>query len=252
MDRMTTLPPAHTDYRHSHLHKGEEYENWLNQGGFEPYMHAREAAGLESTIRAIRRSTAVERALDFACGTGRITSILERLVKDVVGIDVSESMVAQARKKCTRTQFIIQDITSSPLDIPAQHLITAFRFFGNAEPPLRRAALAALVGLLSPGGYLVINNHRNPSSLYSRIKRLRGDHVDESLGYSSLYGLLKEAGLTVTSTYGIGGWFLHDRLDREAVVNSRFVRVVEPLSRTPGVYRVCPDAIIVARKHADR
>jgi len=36
-------------------------------------------------------------------------------------------------------------------------------------------------------------------------------------------------------------------LERDAVMNSRTARLLEPLSRAPGCARFCPNALIVAR-----
>ena len=70
--------------------------------------------------------------------------------------------------------MISADITrsASPLAGRSFDLITAFRFFSNAEADLRSEALAALVGCLKPGGRLVFNNHRCLCSLRHRLVRL--------------------------------------------------------------------------------
>ena len=52
-------------------------------------------------------------------------------------------------------------------------LITAFRFFLNAEPPLRRAVLAWMRASLRPRGLVVVNFHLNPFSLRGIYLRLR-------------------------------------------------------------------------------
>ena len=40
-------------------------------------------------------------------------------------------------------------------------LVTAFRFFPNADAALREDAVTAIDAALRPGGHLVLNNHRN-------------------------------------------------------------------------------------------
>jgi ubiquinone/menaquinone biosynthesis C-methylase UbiE len=39
-------------------------------------------------------------ALDFGCGVGRVVMPLARICKDVVGLDVSDSMLVEARRNC--------------------------------------------------------------------------------------------------------------------------------------------------------
>src|SRR5262245_17464712 len=43
---------------------------------------------------------APRRALDFGCGVGRVTIPLARRVEQVVGLDVSDSMLEEAKKNC--------------------------------------------------------------------------------------------------------------------------------------------------------
>ena len=43
--------------------------------------------------------------LDFACGTGRVLACVEPLARTVDGIDISENMVAVARKRCQRARL---------------------------------------------------------------------------------------------------------------------------------------------------
>jgi len=45
-------------------------------------------------------------ALDFGCGTGRITLALAKMVEKVVGIDISEDMLEEATKNATEHQQI--------------------------------------------------------------------------------------------------------------------------------------------------
>jgi SAM-dependent methyltransferase len=59
---------------------------------------------IESVFAIIRESLdsefAPRRALDFGCGVGRVTIPLARRVAQVVGIDVSDSMLNEANKNC--------------------------------------------------------------------------------------------------------------------------------------------------------
>lgn len=42
------------------------------------------------------------RALDFGCGVGRITIPMARICPQVVGVDVADSMLEEARRNCIR------------------------------------------------------------------------------------------------------------------------------------------------------
>jgi len=55
------------------------------------------------------------RVLDLGCGTGRITSELVRLgYKKIVGVDISEEMLAEAKGKMPRVSFMHSSMFSLP------------------------------------------------------------------------------------------------------------------------------------------
>lgn len=236
------------DYRQSHLEKGADYDEDIADGSFNSFMTEREAVLLPRLITELFPDTP-PKYFDFACGTGRITSLVERHARESWGVDVSASMVAEAAKKCARTRFVIRDITKQALDESGFDLATAFRFFGNAQDDLRRAVFRAVSGHLVEGGYFVFNNHRNAGSTRAWLQRAAGryeDHAD--LDLDKLKALMAPAGLRVERTIGIGWWQLAHRLDSPKVFASPVARVLEPLSGLPGLGPLCPAYIVVARK----
>jgi SAM-dependent methyltransferase len=113
-------------------------------------------------------------AADFACGTGRILEFLSHYFPSPVGIDISPDMLARARARCPRAALILGDVTTAHELAPGPFdLITAFRFFLNAEPSLRSQVLAWMGKSLRPGGAVVANFHLNPASLRGLYLRLR-------------------------------------------------------------------------------
>ena len=105
-------------------------------------------------------------------------------------------MVAEAVRKCPQTRFDVADITAQPLDDTAFDLATAFRFFGNAQPALRKAALAAVSRHLVRGGYFVFNNHRNAGSGRAILQRATGRYEDTAdLDLAMLRTLLRDGGI---------------------------------------------------------
>ena len=108
--------------------------------------------------------------LDFACGTGRIASVACRHFGKVVSVDISQSMLQYAPKH-RNVQYLCSDIIRDPLE-HSFDVATAFRFFLNAEPELREAALRALHRHLVRGGRLVCNVHMNSSSPMGIVYRL--------------------------------------------------------------------------------
>lgn len=113
-------------------------------------------------------------AADFACGTGRVLEFLSRYFPSPVGIDISPDMLALAHARCPRAVLILGDTTTTPDLAPGPFdLITAFRFFLNAEPSLRSQVLAWMGKSLRPGGAVIANFHLSPASLRGMYLRLR-------------------------------------------------------------------------------
>ena len=153
-------------YRESHTDtgRGRRYDRFYATDPWVKFLWFREQQVLEDILHTYFAGGEVN-LLDFACGTGRIAGFLESRVATAVGVDISEPMLEAARQNLKRTELISADHTRDPvLQGRRFNLITAFRFFTNAEPELRREALKGLVPLLAEDGCLVFNNHRNRSS----------------------------------------------------------------------------------------
>lgn len=236
------------DYRQSHLQKGADYDAALNDGSFNAYMTAREAILLPQIVRRLFPARP-PKYLDFACGTGRITSLVAPLARESYGVDVSASMISEAVRKSPQTRFCVQDLTSSSLDDQDFELATAFRFFGNAQPELRQSVMKAVARHLSPGGYFVFNNHRNRGSWHAKLQRAVGRYEDiADLDYQGIQQLLTNAGFSIVGTVGIAWWLMMHRLDSPRVFKSPLTRLIEPISEWPAVAPCCPACIIIAQR----
>lgn len=235
------------DYRASHVGRGGDYDVALAASPFDAYMGAHEHRILREVLARLYPK-GVDRYVDFACGTGRITALVEPYARASIGIDVSESMIAIARPKCLRTTFVVADVTTSPVSIEPVDLVTAFRFFGNAQPGLRAAALRAIAAIARPGGHLILNNHRNPRSLHNLLLRVAGEPQELDLAYGRMDRLLRQHGFEIVETHAIAAWVVLYRLHRHAVLTGRAAPFLERLSALPGIARVSPDAVLVARR----
>jgi SAM-dependent methyltransferase len=162
------------DYRESHLDSGPSYAAFFEQSprlqvltnietGFLEEIFAKELAG--------RREA--RRALDFACGTGRVLSWLETKVPHVVGVDISASMLDLARQRIRSAELVCADLTSTPNAVPESFdVITALRFFPNAQQSLREQVITLLASRLNDDGIIIFNNHIRAESLNERLRKL--------------------------------------------------------------------------------
>jgi len=193
---------------HKAPEKGLSYDSAYATDPFLRYLWAREQAVLDSILADLYAEAPID-LLDFACGTGRVAAALEERVRSATGVDVSESMLNVARTKLRRTELINANLLDEPvLEGRTFNLITAFRFFLNAEPDLRRGALRVLERLLAHDGHLVFNNHHSAGAIYSRLARahhrLRHRRPHAILTLDECRELLAEVGLEIGRVYPVG------------------------------------------------
>jgi predicted TPR repeat methyltransferase len=162
------------DYRLSHIKsgKGKSYHATFSKSPYRNMVWQQEQAILDNILKKFFKKEEVV-LLDFACGTGRILSYLENQTKHAVGVDVSQSMLEVARENNMHSELIEADLTKKDvLGNRKFNLITAFRFFPNAQPELRKEVMELLCMHLNNNGYIVFNNHLNASSSLNKLYRL--------------------------------------------------------------------------------
>jgi len=195
------------DYRKSHLAPdyGQAYERRFHENPYRSLMWELEQRVLTRIVELFYNGRTI-RHLDFACGTGRILAHLENFTTTSVGVDLSPSMLEVARQKLERGEIIEADITRNDvLGDRKFNLITAFRFFPNAQPQLRLQTMRQLVKHLDTDGFIVFNNHKNLSSLTYRLARLlRRRSGNYGMNITEVQNLLSEVGLKVAKIYHIG------------------------------------------------
>jgi hypothetical protein len=124
-------------------------------------------------------------------------------------------MLEVAAQTAPGANLHLADITTSQSLAQRQfELITAFRFFPNAEPALRRDAMTRLAGMLSANGVLVFNNHMNKSSLQRRLLALKGYRPEDGMSREEVYDLVRACGLRIVARYPLGLLPLGDNLMR--------------------------------------
>jgi SAM-dependent methyltransferase len=212
------------DYRTSHITAGEKYhKRFVTQPG-RAMMWELE----KQVLRALVDARSPQRILDFACGTGRISSFLEQSFADleIHGIDISESMLSIARATAVRANYsrIDSQAARARFGDGSFDMILAFRFFANAQPALRQTIAADLVALLAEKGVLVVNNHRNFWSPSYLARRLRGEKPLGALN-GDIVRLFHGLGLRVAQTVSLGVWPQGDR--RAMLLPWRAVRALE-------------------------
>ena len=200
-----------TDYRKSHLTKSDDYHATFKERPHQALIWQLEQRTLAS-IMVRHFPTEKPRHLDFACGTGRILAFLESRCSSSTGVDVSASMLSVASTNSPNAEVLEADLTrDNVLKGRKFDLITAFRFFPNAEDQLRADAIAALAPLLSGRGIIVLNNHMNRSSLLRSTRGALGRKLGHSMSIGEVENLCSLVGLRIDETLGLGILPLSDR-----------------------------------------
>ncbi|MES1261644.1 MAG: methyltransferase domain-containing protein [Acidobacteriota bacterium] len=94
-----------------------------------------------------------ERVLDIGCGTGHLTAQIAERGAEVIGLDSSLSMVAQARQNFPKLKFQLADVRDFHVDQPFDAVFSnaALHWVREAE-----AAIECMARALKPGGRLVL------------------------------------------------------------------------------------------------
>jgi SAM-dependent methyltransferase len=163
---------------------------------------------------------------------------------EVVGVDISEKMAAVAKTRVAKASFHIGDLTAEDAALGQFDLITAFRFFGNAEDALRQQVLRILRAKIRSDGWLIINNHRNPSAIRCKLS---GETAGMDLTHKKLTRFLADAGFRVEKAIPIGLWMLRHRWSDRRYWNGPAGSLADRLTAIPWLVPWSPDAVIAAR-----
>lgn len=126
---------------------------------------------------------AAQDLLELGCGTGRHAEALARLGYRVTGVDRSDAMVTQARKRAPDLAFVQGDLRDFRAGRTFDVVIALFHVMSyqttNAD---LIAAFKTAAAHLAPGGVFIFDCWYGPAVLSdpprTRVKRLHGDGVE--------------------------------------------------------------------------
>lgn len=117
-------------------------------------MLARVEAALPGALRPAR-------ALDFGCGAARLVIPLAQRFEEVVGVDVSPSMLAEAEKNCAEREIrnarfaLTGDVSKARLG--EFSFIHSYIVFQHIPPADGERLMRTLVDMLEPGGIALLH-----------------------------------------------------------------------------------------------
>ncbi len=173
----------------------QEFNRWA-EAGEGPKMENHHLDITEKTIRLMNLRPG-ERVLDLGCGSGWATRLLARIVSDgpegfgqVVGVDVSDEMIRQARaasKDFENVMYVWGAATQIPWEenfFDKMLSVESFYYYPDQD-----RALAELFRVMAPKGrlFILINLYReNPYSLQWVDKLKVPVHVRSTAEYVDL------------------------------------------------------------------
>ena len=173
----------------------QEFNRWA-EAGEGPKMENHHLDITEKTIRLMNLRPG-ERVLDLGCGSGWATRLLARIVSDgpegfgqVVGVDVSDEMIRQARaasKDFENVMYVWGSATQIPWEenfFDKMLSVESFYYYPDQD-----RALAELFRVMAPKGrlFILINLYRdNPYSLQWVDKLKVPVHVRSAAEYVDL------------------------------------------------------------------
>jgi ubiquinone/menaquinone biosynthesis C-methylase UbiE len=175
----------------------------------------------ESVVPALLAESPAGRAVDAACGTGRVTAILAELGHDVVGVDETEAMLALARERVPGADFRAGSLTSLPLENEEADLAVcslALTHLVEIGP-----AVAELARVVRSGGRIVISDVHPVIVALGSQAAYRVD--DDSIRYVRNHVHWPGAYLAAFASAGLDVRACHDLLFRQQEVDLWVSRV---------------------------
>lgn len=201
------------DYRASHLDptKARSYDESFARYPYRRIVWEWEKEILREIAQDLSRNKPGFKYLDFACGTGRILRLLESYATEAYGVDVSEPMLQVAKENVQHSNLLLCDLTEEDVfPIDYFDLITAFRFFLNAQQALKESALKVFGKILRKDGHIILNIHMNKGCLlekelraYQLLKRIHDPNF-HSMSVRETKSLLHDFNFEVVQTFHYG------------------------------------------------
>jgi len=169
-------------------------------------------------------------ALDFGSGVGRLTIPLAQRFKNVVGVEISEAMIAEAQRNCQR--YAVGNVDFVKSDDHLSRVGQKFDFVNSClvlqHIPQTRGMtiISGLVSVLNPGGVIALHfpvrrrlplrkhcvymvQHNVPFTRYC-FNLLRGRRLSEPLMQWNEYNLIEV--MALCSASGVREFALHTDL----------------------------------------
>lgn len=107
--------------------------------------------------------------LDVGCGTGITLGELSSRFALATGVDVSDSMIEEARRRFPACTFKAFDGTVIPAADASFDVVYAINVFHHVPPPMRLALISDMARVTKPGGLVALFEHNGRHPLTMRV-----------------------------------------------------------------------------------
>lgn len=131
-----------------------------------------------ASVLELLAALADERILDVGCGTGQLTAEIAKAGAQVVGLDSSAEMIAEARRNFPNITFVLGDAAGFGFPEPFDAVFSnaALHWVKDAD-----GAVESIANALRPGGRFVaeLGGKGNTASVQAALRAVLGAEADE-------------------------------------------------------------------------
>jgi len=145
-------------------HDASDFYNDISENYDEMFNFRNDLASANAVVTKLKEQFHFEKALDIGCGTGSFTLALAQNGVKATGMDLSASMIEEAKKNSLAHDLDIDFVNSGMTDMLANidNKFDLIMCMGNTLPHLLSkkdlfSMLNACRELLNPGGHLILN-----------------------------------------------------------------------------------------------
>ncbi len=167
--------------------------------------------------KALARASGIHSIVDLPCGTGRFTGHLAACGYDVIGADISMSMMREARGRLAPSSklrgFLRADAEQLPLASDRTDWVKTFRFHHHVDSPTRVLLVRALARVSRRWLILDVRHKGSYRYLISRLRVLLGISPKRDMPQVSRRELdseLARAGVRAVKIVPVA-WFFSDK-----------------------------------------
>jgi len=174
------MPPAEPAPRPSKLeaYQDPQYaadydQRW--QGQFGVQRDRRKAQAIQRAWADLQQASGekAQSMLDIPCGTGRFATLFDRFCPTVVGADLAEPMLREARLKHPRSRLLAADGARLPFDDGAFDVVICIRFLHLIRDPELRVTFLREFRRVARLGVILDYRHGHTLRIWGRHLRFR-------------------------------------------------------------------------------